>query len=212
MHVEVLVVGAFEVNCVVIWGDQKKALVFDPGEQPDRVKALLADNSLSVAAYLLTHGHVDHISALAALHADHPAPVGIHAADLQWAFDPRNQMPPFYGPPARPARIERLLEDGQEWIDGGLVYNVIATPGHTPGSVSFFFPDNDLLVSGDTLFAGSVGRTDLEGGDARTLAASLERIGGLPGRTSVYPGHGPTTRIDREKQTNYFMQSKARAR
>ena len=121
-------------------------------------------------------------------------------------FGDANQMMPFYGPPKRPSRIERELEDGQTWEDGGLAYQVIETPGHTPGGVCFLFPESNVLIVGDTLFAGSVGRTDLPGGNSRVLQESLRRLKQLDDGIAVYPGHGPTTTIGHEKRTNFFMQ------
>jgi hydroxyacylglutathione hydrolase len=205
MNIETIVVGQFQVNCSVVWGPARQAIVIDPGEDAEVILDFLAERNLEVAAYLLTHGHVDHVSAVAALHEARPAPVAIHPADGSWAFGDANQMVPFYGPPARPARIERELEDGQTWEDGGLTYRVIETPGHTPGGVCFHFPESNALIVGDTLFAGSVGRTDLPGGNSRVLQESLRRLQKLDDSITVYPGHGPTTTIGHEKRTNFFM-------
>jgi glyoxylase-like metal-dependent hydrolase (beta-lactamase superfamily II) len=149
---------------------------------------------------------MDHISALADVYDAHPAPIGIHSADLKWAFDKQNQMPPFYDVPRKPAEIARTFEDGQEWTDAGLTYSAILTPGHTPGSTCFHFKAGGLLVTGDTLFAGSVGRTDLPGGNSRILSASLKKLSAFSGETIIYPGHGPSSSIAAEKATNYFMQ------
>ena len=205
MNIETIVVGQFQVNCSVVWGPARQAIVIDPGEDAEVILDFLDERNLEVAAYLLTHGHVDHVSAVAALHEARPAPVAIHPADGSWAFGDANQMAPFYGPPARPARIERELEDGQTWEDGGLTYRVIETPGHTPGGVCFHFPESNALIVGDTLFAGSVGRTDLPGGNSRVLQESLRRLQKLDDSITVYPGHGPTTTIGHEKRTNFFM-------
>ena len=206
MHIELLAVGPFETNCFVVWGEARQALIIDPGSEPDRILRLMDEERLGVAAYLLTHGHMDHISALAEIHRTRPAPVAIHGADLAWAFGELNQMPPFFGVPERPSRIERSLDDRQTWTDGGLTYHVMTTPGHTPGSLCFHFADEKALFCGDTLFAGSVGRTDLPGGDAVELTRSLAKLARLPADTAVYPGHGPATNIGHEKQTNFFLQ------
>jgi hydroxyacylglutathione hydrolase len=205
MHIETIVVGEFQVNCGIVWRDASQAIVIDPGSDPDAILALVRRERLTVCAYMLTHGHVDHISALADLCDAMPAPIGMHASDLSWAFSEANGMLPFYPPPRRPAEIARHLIDGQVWQDGGIECRVIATPGHTPGSVCLFFPADNVLFSGDTLFAGSVGRTDLPGGDARRLSKSLGRIAELPDHVSIYPGHGPVTDLAKEKRTNFFM-------
>ena len=205
MNIENIVVGEFQVNCVVVWGESNQAVVIDPGYNADLILNFLETKNLDVAAYMLTHGHMDHISALAELCGAKPAAVGMHADDQVWAFTELNQMPPFYTTPKAPAEIERALEDGQCWNDGGLPYRVIATPGHTPGGVCFHFYDDNALVVGDTLFAGSVGRTDLPGGDSRVLKESLNRLCLLDDDLVVYPGHGPSTTIGREKRNNFFM-------
>lgn len=207
MNIETVTVGEFQANCFVIRAESKQAIVIDPGAEAERVMTFLKKNRLSVASYLLTHGHMDHISVLAEMYDAMPAPVGIHGADLKWAFDQGNQMPPFYSTVKRPPEIARVLKDGQEWMDADLTYRVILTPGHTPGSVCFLFPAQNILFSGDTLFAGSVGRTDLPGGNSRALSASLAKLAQLPDNTAVYPGHGPVTNIACEKKTNFFMQS-----
>ena len=209
MNVAMFPVGAFQTNCVIAWGASCKAVLFDPGDDAHTIAAFLDAHGLDVAAYVLTHGHVDHVSALAALHGERPAPLAIHAADRDWAFTPENAMPPFYAAPAAPDAIERKLFDGGEWTDGDLAYRVIETPGHTPGSVCLHFPADDVLVAGDTLFAGSVGRTDLPRGDSRTLSLSLLKLADLPETTAVYPGHGPQTSIADELRTNYFLQAAA---
>lgn len=206
MNIETIVVGEFQVNCSVIWGEAKQALVVDPGSDAEVILNFLDEHNLEVAAYLLTHGHVDHVSAVAALCEARPAPVAIHPADGSWAFGEANEFVPYYGSPDRPARLERELEEGQTWEDADLTYSVIETPGHTPGGVCFLFPEDNALIVGDTLFAGSVGRTDLPGGNSRVLKESLKRLQKMDDNITVYPGHGPATTIGREKQTNFFMQ------
>jgi glyoxylase-like metal-dependent hydrolase (beta-lactamase superfamily II) len=205
MNIETLTVGAFGTNCFLVWGTSREAIVLDPGDDADRILGILREQQLTVAAYLLTHGHVDHITAVADMCQTLSAPVYIHSEDLPWAFDPDNQMPPFYSVPTPPKGAVHPLQDGEERSDAGLRYRVISTPGHTPGSVCFLFPDEHVLFSGDTLFAESVGRTDLPGGDSRALARSLARLAELDDRTVVYPGHGPATDMAHEKKHNYFL-------
>lgn len=210
LPIEKVLVGAFEVNCWIVRGEGSRAIVIDPGADPQAIRDELAAHDLDVAAYMLTHGHVDHVSALEDLLATHPAPVGLHPADAEWAFTEANLLPPFYDAPRRPERIERELADGQTWTDAGLTYTVITTPGHTPGSVCFYFETDRVLVCGDTLFQGSVGRTDLPGGNPRELSRSLVRLAKLPDDTTVYTGHGPPTTLESEKRSNYFMQAACR--
>ncbi len=205
MRIQSIPVGEFQVNCYLLSNDEGDALIIDPGADAETIQDVLAEHGLRVRAYLITHGHMDHISALADLHDHAPAPVAMHPDDLAWAFSPDNHMRPFYEPPSRPKEIVRMLNDGQEWTDAGMKYRIIATPGHSPGSVCYYFPEEAILFSGDTLFAGSVGRTDLRGGNERRLKESLARLTNLPDATRVYPGHGPATTIGREKRSNPFL-------
>lgn len=205
MNVEAITVGPLQVNCYVAWGKVPDALVVDPGEDADRILDTLRTRRLKVAAYLLTHGHADHVSALAALCREQPAPVVLGPVDAAWAFTDLNQLPPVYPTPEKPSSPLVEAADGLEREDAGLLYRVIATPGHTPGGVCFYFPAERALFSGDTLFEGSVGRTDIPGGSARDLTRSLAHLVCLPDDTAVYPGHGPITTIGREKRTNFFL-------
>ena len=206
MNVDTISVGAFEANCFIVWGPTNQALIIDPGADAQEICEHIEQNHLTVAAYLLTHGHPDHISAVSKMYATSAAPILIHADDQEWAFSPNNQMLPYYPAPDLPSLdMVQSIEDGQERTDAGLAYKVIGTPGHTPGGVCFYFERENLLVVGDTLFAGSVGRTDFPGGDSRLLAASLDKLARLPDNTTVYTGHGHETTIGREKTTNYFM-------
>lgn len=206
MNINTIVVGPFEVNCFIAEIDQSSALIIDPGYDSDKISAFLKKNNLHPLAYLLTHGHFDHITALKALHDEFPAPVALHKNDASWAFTPQNEMPPYYAQPATPPPIEILLDS--PGLIPGLDINccIIPTPGHTPGSVCFHFPELAVLFTGDTLFAGSVGRTDLPGGSSLELKNSLVSLKDLPDETRIFPGHGPMSTLGNEKRTNYFMQ------
>ncbi len=159
-------------------------------------------------AYLLTHGHMDHISALSDLSQKYPAPIRMHPKDAAWAFSPANQMPPYYHTPKFPQQgiLADLIESAENHA-AGLSYKVLETPGHSPGSVCLYFPDHEILIAGDTLFAGSAGRTDLPGGDARQLQESLQRLVTLPDSVTIYPGHGPLSTIGCEKKNNPYLQA-----
>lgn len=205
MNVIPIVVGAYQVNCYLAVSEARQAIVIDPGDDAGQISATLRQQQLTVAAYLITHGHYDHLGALCELVSLFPAPVGIHPDDESWAFSPANQGLPYYDTPERPKRIDRLLADGQRYEDGGMQYEVLATPGHSPGGVCFYFPSTKTLFSGDTLFSGSIGRTDFEGSDPGLMDQSLRRLIQLPDDTLVYPGHGPRTTIGREKRINPFL-------
>ena len=183
-------VGSFEVNCSVL-EREGGAWIVDPGAEPERIVAHLERAGLAPAAILLTHAHFDHIGAVNALQAKYPGlPVFLHPADVPAFTHPMNQYPPDY-PPVGEVKNVRDCHD----LEG---VEVIDTPGHTPGGVCYYFPEEKLLLSGDTLFAGSYGRTDLPGGDFDTLMASLRRLSLLPAETLVIPGHGMFTTIERE--------------
>jgi glyoxylase-like metal-dependent hydrolase (beta-lactamase superfamily II) len=206
MKVIPISVGTFQVNCYLAAAPNHQALVIDPGDDAGIIAVTVRQNKLTVAGYLITHGHMDHVSGLAEMTRTFPAPVSIHPLDESWAFSHLNQALPYYDSPERPTKIERLLADGQHYEDAGLRYEIIATPGHSPGGVCFYFPDEKVIFTGDTLFLGTIGRTDLDGSDEKLMKKSLARLAKLPDDTAVYPGHGPETTIGQEKRTNPFMQ------
>ncbi len=210
MHVEILSVGPFEVNCAIIWGDAKQALIIDPGHDAANIEAVLRENGLAVAAYLLTHGHADHLCALAELHKKHPAPVYIHAEETKWAFGQQNQIQPYYPVPGKPATEFIHPETSKDWKISDLRFQCLETPGHTRGGVCYYFEKEKVIFTGDTLFKGTCGRTDLPGGDGRTLAQSLKKLAALPDDITVHAGHNESTTIGYEKKTNFFMQQAAK--
>lgn len=190
------------MNCTVV-SLGEKAWIVDPGGEGARIAAILARRRLSPQAILLTHAHFDHIGAIPALQKAFPGlPVFVHAADTAMFGHPFNQMPPEYpsiGVPANIRGLDELDVPGME---------AIHTPGHTPGGTCYYFPEFDgapLLLSGDTLFAGSAGRTDFPGGSMSALTDSLNRLAELPDETVVIPGHGCATTIGAEKASNPFM-------
>ena len=194
-------VGGFEVNCSIL-SENGKAWIVDPGQEPERIIDLLTKKGLEPAAILLTHGHFDHIGGIPGLLKMFPnLPVYVHEKDMQMFGHPLNQLPPEYPSFEKPRNLVSL--DKLEDLDG---LEVLETPGHTPGGVCYYFPKDKLLLSGDTLFAGSVGRTDLPGGDMATLMDSLKKLTALPDDTLVIPGHGMHTRIALEKSGNPFLQ------
>ena len=208
MNIQQITVGPYEVNCAIVWGKEKRALIIDPGDDAADIEAVLQDRGLSVAAILLTHGHADHISALFDVWVAHPVPVYLHTEDEQWAFGESNQIPPHYPVPQKPD-IQFLHPEDIGSADGPIDFQeveIIETPGHTPGGVCYWFKDENICFTGDTLFKGSCGRTDLPGGNARVLSASLKKLAKLPPETRIVAGHGENTTIEHELKTNYFLQ------
>ncbi len=211
MDIQRIVTGAYQENAYLVFDGAGKAAAVDPGEDAPRILAALRDAGAELAAVLLTHGHLDHIAALPALLAAAPAPVHVAAADADWCFTARNSFEPYEPVLAPPAPLVADLEEGAEVRAGGLVFQILATPGHSPGSVCLLLGDPSgapaVLFAGDTLFAGSIGRTDFEGGDDAAMAASLRRLASLPPETRVLPGHGPATTIARELRVNPYLLS-----
>ena len=197
-------VGSFEVNCTILHQDGE-AWIVDPGGEPEKILGELRRLALKPRGILLTHAHFDHIGAVGAILAAAPGtPVYLGEKDFPVVSHPFNQMPPEY--PAV-AKIEGLRPAAE-----APVFKALDTPGHTPGGVSYYLADFDagngargLLLSGDTLFAGSVGRTDFPGGNMATLMASLGSLKALPPETLVVPGHGPETTLAREFASNPFL-------
>ena len=197
-------VGSFEVNCSLL-ENEGKALIIDPGQEADRIIAALENKGWEPEAILLTHGHFDHINGIPGLLERFPdLPVYVSEEDAKVMSHPMNTLPPEYFPVTVPAK--NLKTDLRNFSFLTFHFSFIPTPGHTPGGVCYFLPQEKLLLSGDTLFAGSIGRTDLPGGDMATLMRSLDSLRSLPEDTVVIPGHGMTTTIGRELASNPFLQ------
>ena len=195
-------VGSYCVNCLILW-QGTDALIVDPGQDADLIVSFLSERGLVPQAILFTHGHFDHIGGLPGLLAKYPdLPVYAHPSDGPMFGHPMNQMPPEYPCVAKPANLRDIREAPAAFP--GFAFQVLETPGHTPGSVCLKF--GDLLLSGDTLFAGSCGRTDFPGGSMAAMRRSLAALATLPPETTVVPGHGPATTIGTEVATNPFME------
>lgn len=192
-------VGPLLENCHVVWEESsRQALLFDPGDQPEEILAFLKKKGLTPLGILLTHAHFDHIGAIPALARELSLPVWCPQADLPLYHSPENCMAPWH--PAVAGLPEPADAPAPEFG-----YQALATPGHTPGGTSYYFPEEGFVLTGDTLFAGSVGRTDFPGGSERALQHSVTQVlFALPGKTLVLPGHGPKTTIATEKLDPFF--------
>lgn len=207
MNIECIVTGAYQENCYLLWNDNQQALVIDPGDNADHLIEHIKKKELNVIGYLCTHAHADHICALHNVHKQYPAPIGMHHLDWSWAFDEINQSPPYYEKPQRPDCDDYLdWAQHSSWEFDTFSFEIIHTPGHTPGSCTLYFPSENIAFVGDTLFKGSCGRTDLPGGNSVHLKESLRLLKKLPANTDVYSGHGDSTTLQHENETNFYMQ------
>ncbi|HEU5439891.1 MAG TPA: MBL fold metallo-hydrolase [Ktedonobacterales bacterium] len=203
--------GAIEANCyVVVCPSTREAMVVDPGAEAGRILAEIARMGARVTRIVHTHGHFDHIGATEGVLAGLPerVPVAAHPADAYLYSPEARAMGAVFGypPPEQPVLPDEELRDTAELAVGSLRFEVVATPGHTPGSVSLLY--GDVLLSGDTLFRRGIGRTDLPGGDEEAIYESiLTRLYPLPAATRVLPGHGPETTIGQERRLNPFVQA-----
>lgn len=206
MKRKTLIVGAIEANCTILWEDPSAAWIIDPGADAEQITGYLKEAGLKPGLVAFTHGHFDHIGAVNDILAAYPGvPVHIHPLDVQIAFHPANCWMPVYPATKRPATLVEDLCEGAVLECGGISARILHTPGHTPGSVCFYFEQEKMLASGDTLFFGSFGRTDFPGGSMEQMKLSLKRLGTLPPETVVVCGHGIDTDIRTEKGRNGYM-------
>ncbi len=207
------VVGPFQESTWLLADDADgEALLVDPGGEVDRLLALREPGGFRIAAVFLTHGHIDHVAGCAEVvsRLDRPCPVSLHRGDAAWLEALPQQAAMFgLGPCTKPT-VDRYHEDGESLSVGSHRARVIHTPGHSVGSCCLFFEDDRLLVAGDTLFAGSVGRADLPGGDFDLLEQSIkQRIFPLGDDVRFLPGHGPEGTVGRERRHNPFVGERA---
>jgi glyoxylase-like metal-dependent hydrolase (beta-lactamase superfamily II) len=205
MIIKTLAVGPIMANCFIVGCEQTRAAaVIDPGDEADRILLALAESRLTVAQIINTHGHFDHVGANARLKKATEAPISVHALDAPM-LSQLSRMAAMWGMSAENSPApDRLIDEGDRIVAGTITFKVIHTPGHTPGGVSLL-ADGHLFV-GDTLFAGSVGRTDFPGGDFETLKTSIQKkLFVLDDALRVHAGHGPDTTIGEEKRHNPFV-------
>ena len=196
MEVKILPVGGLGTNCYLL-EDAGRAALIDPGDEAGRILAQVEQDGVQVDYILLTHGHYDHTTAVPELAAALPqAKIYIHQSDANGAG---SRLFPLAG------QVEELLfyDEGDELTVGGVTVRVLHTPGHSLGSV--VLQAENVLFTGDTLFAGSCGRTDLPGGSYEQILDSLRRLAGLEGDFHVLPGHDVTSTLERERQTNFYV-------
>ncbi len=205
MILETLVVGPLGVNCYIV-GDEttRQAIVIDPGGNAGDIRNAIQRHRLQVKAIVNTHAHFDHLLGLNEIRASTHAPFMLHADEVPILNTAQASGAMWGMPVSQPAAPERLLKEGDEVDAGSIVLKVLHTPGHTPGGICL--RHDKVVFVGDTLFQGSIGRTDFPGGDYATLMRSIrDKLLPLPDDTAVYPGHGAATSIGEEKQLNPFI-------
>lgn len=212
-RIESLTVGAFQSNChVVACGETGEAVIFDAGDEAPRILAVVEAMGVDVKAVVNTHAHLDHVAGLAGVVEVLGVPVFMHRAEEAVYRAVGEQALMFNLAPPRTVPIQRWLTEGDTIRVGNLRGEVMLMPGHTPGHVIVYFPDESppRAIVGDVLFRGSIGRTDLPGGDHAAMMRTLERFLAMPDDTVVHCGHGPDTTIGEEKRWNPFLAPIAR--
>lgn len=212
MAVQILTIESepFAENSYLVWKDGSTgAFVIDPGFQPELIREALDEQGLTLAAILLTHGHCDHIAGNAGLREAYPgAPIIIGRRDADMLGDAMRNMGALFGFDVTSPPADRVVSEGESLAVAGIEMDVFEVPGHSPGHVVYVLKDERprLVLGGDVLFRGSVGRTDFPGGSFEALRANIQRVlWPLPDDTVVYPGHGPVTTTGHEKRTNPFL-------
>jgi len=210
MKIERIIVGAYETNCYIIRRSSETAacLIIDPGIEAEPSVRFLEKQGLNPIAVVLTHGHIDHIGGLETLRAKYPdIKVYIHKLDSDMLTGQKSNLSELIGPAFTTKPADILLEEYDSIKEAGVELEVLHTPGHTPGGICLYEKNEGILFAGDTLFAGSIGRTDFpEGSTSELLKNIRDKLFTLPEKTFCYPGHGNMTTIGREKKHNPFLQ------
>jgi len=205
---KVFPVGPLQCNCSVLGDEQtREAMVIDPGDQIEDILEILREEKLTLKQIVITHAHIDHVGGAMKLKAATGAPILMNQNDYALLKMLDMQAAWIGMRPPGAVQIDEAVEHGRVLKIGSISSNVIHTPGHTEGSICLYFPQEKRLIAGDTLFAGSIGRTDLPGGSMEKIMRSLHtQVLALPDETEVVPGHGPATTIGEERETNPFLQ------
>lgn len=205
-----LPLGPMQTNAYIVYNEHQECLIIDPGEEADKIKRFIKQKELHPLGVLLTHAHFDHIGAVEEIRKEYKIEVYMHIQEKSWLGRPeKNGSALFQGiQPIIAAPAEQIWEREAAIQIGHFKFELLHTPGHSPGSVSFYFKDSAIVIAGDALFSGSIGRTDLPGGNMNELIGSIRnKLLTLDDQTYVLPGHGPTTTIGVEKEHNPFLRA-----
>jgi len=206
MHIKIMEVGALGTNCYLVYcGDTKEGIVIDPGGDGDQIISAIQKIKMNVKFIVNTHGHHDHIGANKKVKEYTKKDLLIHKKDSEMLTSSRRNFSILSGEESNGPAADGFLDEGDLVEFGECSLKVISLPGHTPGGIGLYSEKDGILFSGDTLFYGSIGRTDLPGSDYQEMTKSLARLMELPDATVVFPGHGPDTTIATEKQINPFI-------
>lgn len=201
-----LAVGSYQTNCYIIFDEEKRAIIVDPGDQAKDILKVVEDEGLKVEKILLTHAHHDHIGALVEVKEALKVPVYMGEEEVSLLEEGLSNKNMLFNDKNEKFKVDYLVKDKDIIKFNDIDIKVIFTPGHTRGGVCYLI--DNVLLSGDTLFMGSIGRTDFPGGDYNTIMESLNKLVKLPNDTIVLPGHGPETKIALEKVNNPFLQTR----
>lgn len=205
-QIKKLTLGPVATNCYLVGiAGQEDAVIIDPGDNAAQIVSTLRQLAKKPVAILLTHGHFDHIRAAGTLQKQYQIPVYVHEKEVELAADPKLNGGALFGLPGS-VNADRTVTDNETLTLAGMTFHVLYTPGHTIGGVCYYLPDAGILFSGDTLFAHSIGRTDLPTGSQSALVRSVcEKLMTLPDDVQVYPGHDAPTSIGEEKRYNPYI-------
>ena len=207
IDIKTIPVGTAQSNCYILTDlDHAEALIIDPGDNADLIRSAIEKANTTPLAILLTHTHFDHIGAVDVIRDTYEIPVYVGKEEADWLLDPNKNLSTLSGGYVHARAAEHLFNPVETLEIGHFTFKVVPTPGHSPGSVSFIFEDGEFVVSGDALFAGSIGRTDLPEGNHEQLLESIrQELFTLSEDFTIYPGHGKNSTVGYEKATNPFF-------
>ncbi|SMB95675.1 Glyoxylase, beta-lactamase superfamily II [Desulfonispora thiosulfatigenes DSM 11270] len=207
MDIEILPVGSLGANCYILnCKTTKEGVVIDPGDEGERILDVINDKNINIKYIINTHGHYDHIGSNEEIKKALNCDLLVHEDDYEMLIDPKLNLSFYMGNTKEGLKADVSLKDNDLIKFGNLGLKVLHTPGHSPGGICLYNEKNKICITGDTLFYGSIGRTDFEGGDYEEIIKSIkEKLLVLPDDVTIYPGHGPKSSIGLEKQINLYI-------